>query len=85
MIGHMDVPIASKCIYNRQGMCYFIVSYPTKCSLCYNFVTADASIKRKYGLSKSLVTLYDIVKVDKSFKTLFPSSRDEIQTTFQVL
>ncbi|MGC8663864.1 MAG: hypothetical protein ACP5SF_05225 [Thermoplasmata archaeon] len=80
----MDVPLASKCIFHREGKCYFVISYPTKCNLCFNFVTSDPGIKRKYGFNKTMISLYDILKVDKSFKTLFPSSGDEIQTIFEV-
>lgn len=80
----MDHPISSSCMFNRNGMCYFVISYPTKCNLCYNFLTSDPEIKRKYKINKPLVSLYDIVKVDKSFKTLFPESGEEVQTTFEV-
>ncbi|MGC8995719.1 MAG: hypothetical protein ACP5JT_03425 [Thermoplasmata archaeon] len=80
----MEKPIQEYCLHNRDGMCYFSIAYPTKCNLCFNFVSSEYKIKSKYGINKNLVTLYDIMIRDESFETLFPKSGDYIQSTLEV-
>ena len=80
----MEKPLEEYCLHNRNGMCYFSISYPTECRLCFNFITSDYSIKRKYGFSKNLVSLYDILMKDESYESLFPRSGDYVQETLNV-
>ena len=75
----MKYSMASKCIYNRGGMCYFLVSDPKPCTLCVNFVSADPSLKKEGKSSKPLVTFYDLVLHDPRYRAMFPRSGTEIQ------
>ena len=77
----MEKPLENNCIHFREGKCYFVISNPVPCRLCFNFVTFDQKIKNKYRVSKDFTTLYDIIKEDKTFRSLFPESGDRIQTT----
>ncbi len=79
----MDKPLNTTCMHYREGKCYFVVSNPTKCKLCFNFVTTDPEIKKKYGITDPVVTLYDIIKEDKVMRAMFPESGDAVQTTFE--
>lgn len=77
----MDKPLEMYCLYNRENMCYFVLSKPTRCRLCFNFVSFDQRLKSKYRILKDFVTLYDIIKEDKTFRALFPEEGDRVQTT----
>ncbi len=75
----MNYRMASKCIYNRGGMCYFLVSDPQPCKLCVNFVSADPSLLRELKTKKPIVTFYDLVMNDPRYRAMFPRSGTEIQ------
>ncbi len=75
----MKYSLASKCIYNRGGMCYFLVSEPQPCSLCFNFVSADPKLKRELKISKPVVTFYDLIMSDSRYRALFPQSGTSVQ------
>ncbi|MBD6955549.1 MAG: hypothetical protein ACP5G5_02005 [Thermoplasmata archaeon] len=77
----MEKPLENYCIYHREGKCYFIVSKPSRCRLCFNFVSFEPKVRSKYRISKEYVTLYDIIKEDKTFRALFPEEGDRVQTT----
>ncbi len=80
----MDKPLNTTCIHYRDGDCYFVVSNPTKCKLCFNFTTFDPEVKKKYGITDPVVTLYSILKEDKVMRAMFPESGDAVQTTFEI-
>ena len=60
-----------KCIYNREGKCCYLVSSPTKCEFCPNFVSADSSLLREYKISRPIITYYDIIIANPSYKKIF--------------
>ncbi|MFP3318683.1 MAG: hypothetical protein RXP98_05850 [Thermoplasmata archaeon] len=80
----MDKPLENYCIYHRENMCFFIVSKPTRCRLCFNFVTFDQKVKSKYKINKDYATLYDIIKEDRTFRALFPQEGERVQTTLGI-
>ena len=75
----MKYSIASKCIYNRGGMCYFLVSDPQPCKLCVNFATADPGLKKELKIEKALITFYDLIMKDPRYRAMFPTSGTSIQ------
>ncbi len=75
----MKYSMASKCIYNRGGMCYFLVSDPHPCTLCVNFVSADSRLKKEVGSTKPLITFYDLILSDPRYRAMFPRKGTEIQ------
>ncbi len=77
----MKYTMASKCIYNRGGMCYFLISDPQPCTLCVNFISADPALKKEIKTTKSLVTYYDLVLKDPRYRAMFPKNGNEMQMT----
>ena len=75
----MKYAIASKCIYYRNGMCYFLISDPQPCKLCVNFVSADPKLKRDLKINKPVVTFYDLIVNDPRYRALFPTMGTSIQ------
>ncbi len=75
----MKYTMASKCIYNRGGMCYFLVSDPKPCTMCVNFVSADPALKRELKITKPVVTFYDLLMKDSRYRAMFPKSGSEMQ------
>ncbi len=75
----MKYSVSSKCIYNRDGMCYFLVSDPQPCKLCFNFISADPSLKKELKITKPVVTFYDLMMEDSRYRALFPKSGTAVQ------
>ena len=75
----MKFTMASKCIHNRGGMCYFLMSEPQPCSMCVNFVSADPVILKELKIKKSVVSYYDMVIADPRYRAMFPQSDNEVQ------
>jgi hypothetical protein len=75
----MKYSLASKCIYYRDGMCYFLVSDPQPCNLCFNFVSADPVLKRELKIHKPVITFYDVIMKDSRYRALFPKSGTSVQ------
>ncbi len=75
----MKHAIASKCIYNRGGVCYFLISDPQPCKLCVNFVSADPKLKKELKINKPLVTFYDLIINDPRYRAMFPKSGRAMQ------
>ena len=75
----MKYTLASKCIYNRNGMCYFLASDPKPCTLCANFVSADPDLKEELKINKPVITFYDLIMKDPRYRALFPKSGRSIQ------
>ncbi len=75
----MKYSIASRCIYHRDGMCYFLASDPRPCTLCFNFASADPKLKRELKIDKPVITFYDLIMGDSRYRALFPSSGTSVQ------
>ncbi len=75
----MKFSVASRCIYNRDGMCYFLISDPQPCSLCFNFASADPQLKKELKISKPVVTFFDLITKDSRYRALFPKSGNAVQ------
>ncbi len=75
----MKFTMASKCIYNRGGMCYFLVSDPKPCTMCVNFCSSDPALKRELKINKPVVTFYDLLMKDSRYRAMFPKSGSEMQ------
>lgn len=75
----MKHTLSSKCIYHREGLCYFLVSDPEPCTLCPNFASADPKLKRELKISKPVVTFYDLITHDPRYRALFPQSGTAVQ------
>ncbi len=75
----MKYSLASKCIYYRDGMCYFLVSDPQPCNLCFNFVSVDPVLKRELKIHKPVITFYDVIMKDSRYRALFPKSGTSVQ------
>ncbi|AGB04628.1 hypothetical protein AciM339_0748 [Aciduliprofundum sp. MAR08-339] len=75
----MKYSIASRCIYYRDGMCYFLASDPRPCTLCFNFASADPKLKRELKIDKPVITFYDLIMGDSRYRALFPSSGTSVQ------
>ncbi|MEM0139810.1 MAG: hypothetical protein QXZ44_04275 [Ferroplasma sp.] len=65
--------IETKCIYNREGQCYFVESNVSKCNLCFNFKTFDIMGKKR----KAYYNLFDYLKQSGISDNLFPKGDDE--------
>ncbi len=48
------------CFYNSNGNCYFIRNAPTRCNLCYNFVSFRKEALSLSDSSKLPVTFFDL-------------------------
>ena len=75
----MKFSVASKCIYHRDGLCYFLASDPKPCTLCFNFASADPQLKKELKISKPVVTFYDLIIKDSRYRALFPKSGTSVQ------
>lgn len=75
----MKYSIASRCIYYRDGLCYFLASDPRPCTLCFNFASADPKLKRELRIDKPVITFYDLIVGDSRYRALFPSSGTSVQ------
>ena len=75
----MKYAMASRCIYHRNGMCYFLISDPQPCRLCVNFVSADPKLKKELKINKPVVTFYDLIMSDPRYRALFPASGTAVQ------
>ncbi len=75
----MYYSMASKCIYNRGGMCYFLVSDPQPCKLCVNFASGDPSLLKELKTSKAIATYYDLIMSDTRYRAMFPRNDREMQ------
>lgn len=62
---------STQCIYNRNGLCFFLVSAPSECKMCLNFTSADPSLKNSLEVDKPLVTYYDLLTYNPSYKKMF--------------
>lgn len=68
--------LQSKCLFHGEGNCFLIESFPTQCTLCFNFVSAYPVAKAK----SSLVNMFDYLKSEGKIKEIFPESQGT-QTT----
>jgi len=75
----MKYSLATKCIYHRDGMCYFLVSDPQPCTLCFNFASVDPKLKKELKINKPVVTFYDVIMKDSRYRALFPKSGTSVQ------
>ena len=75
----MKFYVASKCIYYRNGLCYFLASDPKSCTLCFNFASADPQLKKELKINKPVVTFYDLIMKDSRYRALFPKSGASVQ------
>lgn len=75
----MKYSIASKCIYNRGGICYFLISDPQPCKLCVNFASVDPVLKKELKVDKPIVTFYDLIMKDSRYRSMFPTSGTSMQ------
>ncbi|NPA74881.1 MAG: hypothetical protein GXO25_02220 [Euryarchaeota archaeon] len=75
----MQYSMASKCMYNRGGKCYFLISEPQPCQLCVNFASADPSLLKELKIKKSIATYYDLIMSDPRYRAMFPRSDNEMQ------
>ncbi|GGM79156.1 hypothetical protein GCM10007108_16720 [Thermogymnomonas acidicola] len=74
----MDGTIVRSCIYHRDGECLLLMSYPTRCRLCFNF----RSFTRPEGITrtKAYYTVFDLVEAGLLTPSIFPSG-DAVQGT----
>ena len=75
----MKYSVASKCIYYRDGLCYFLASDPQPCTLCFNFASADPQLKKEIRVNAPVVTFFDLVTKDSRYRALFPKSGTSVQ------
>ncbi len=71
-----NVSLQQKCLFYDDSYCYLNEAYPSKCKLCFNFVTTYPVARSK----SNLVTLFDYLKSEKKITDVFPSS-SETQST----
>jgi len=71
-----------KCIYNRNGKCYFLASEASECKLCPNFVSADPSLLREFKINRPVITHYDIISSDPAYKRIFGGGKGIQKTLF---
>ncbi len=80
----MDKPLQEYCLYNRDGRCYFIVSSPGECSLCFNFITSSEEVRSRFSIKTKIVRLHDIISKNPTYRALFAGAGDEIQQTLKL-
>ncbi|KJE49121.1 MULTISPECIES: hypothetical protein [unclassified Acidiplasma] len=69
------VSLEESCVFNRGGICYFLESSTSKCSLCFNFKSFT-----KYGSRRKIYyNLFDYIKSTGS-QIAFPKGDEEQET-----
>ncbi len=65
--------IEQECVYNRNGMCYFLESKISGCNLCFNFKTFF-----QYGHKRKIYyNLFDYLNEMNLSEDLFPEGNSE--------
>ncbi|SMD31547.1 hypothetical protein [Picrophilus oshimae] len=73
----MEKSIEELCIFNEDNLCYLHKGYITRCSLCFNFKTAEKLLYQGRGL----YNLFDYIKYRK-LDYIFPDG-NETQNTLE--